>query len=152
MNLTHIRAEDLEYPVLFIQKGGFDVWSHSGSARSVVDLLQSRRQDTTDGIGLLVDCQGRSYNVVDAEDALVQNGRYLSRDERRRLTYTGITLICEGETSSVSVDEARRRIAWIVSARGHFESATGFGLPTGFSSADSVAELLQVMVTAGFRR
>ena len=53
----------------------------------------------------------------------------------RRLSYRGVTFVCEGTASVLSVDDLRHRIAWIVSALGHFESAEGFELPYGVASA-----------------
>ena len=84
--------------------------------------------------GPLVDGAARCYRVISAENPFFKDGRWLTRDERR----LGKTLICEGEPFSTSLDELRRKIVWLVSARGHFESEAGFGLPADVDTASTV--------------
>jgi len=142
MSFTHTPAEDFAYPVLLIQKDTFEVWSQPGSANNLVDRLV----ETNDRVGVLIDREGRSYRVVDAKKACMRDGQY-----PRHLSYTAITLVCDGQASSMSVDDVRQGIAWIISAKGHFESPTGFEFPYGFATANSVAELLQILATTRFR-
>ena len=130
--MTRVRADDLLYPAIFFYEDRFRICKDS---RSVV----------CEGGGLLVDGAARCYRVISAENPFFKDGRWLTRDERRRVTDLGKTLLCEGEPFSTSLDELRRKIVWLVSARGHFESAAGFGLPADVDTASTVYELLEIM-------
>lgn len=130
--MTRVRADDLLYPAIFFFADGFRIW-------------QDPRSVMCEGAGLLVDGDARCYRVIRAEDPFFKEGRLLTRDERRRLEYQGETLVCEGEPFSTSLDELRKKIVWLVSARGHFESAAGFGLPPDLDAANTVSELLEAL-------
>lgn len=130
--MTRVRVDDLLYPAIFLFKDGFRIWRNSRSVRC-------------EEAGLLVDGAMRCYRVVSAESPFIKDGRPLTRDERRRITDLSDTLVCEGEPFSMSLDELREKIVWLVSARGHFESAAGFGLGTDVETASTVSELLEVI-------
>ena len=53
-----------------------------------------------------------------------------------------------GDPVQLSVEDVRKKIVWLVSARGHFEVPQG--LPD-LSRAESVAELFGVLLNTGFR-
>lgn len=131
--MTRIRADELLYPAIFFDSYHFRIWRYSQSAGCLGRC------------GLLVDAAARCYRVIGDEHPFVKNGRWLSRDERRRVEYRGSTLLCEGKPFVMSVEELLHKIVWAVSARGHFESPEGFGLPPGLESATTVAELLDLL-------
>ena len=140
--MIRVRADDLLFPVIFFSQNGFVVWRDS---RSVMPF----------GSGQLVDREGRCYTVVGADDPFSEAVRRLARDDRRRLTpdeWRTIrdqcsTLVCEGQPFPISVDKVREKIVFLVSARRHFESPTGFGLPPALATSSTVWELLEVLGT-----
>ena len=131
MTFRRISAADVSFPVVFLTDTGIRVWQ---DARRLV----ARPRD-----GLLIDREGRSYQVVRTEDPFV-------RDDGR----WGVTLVCDGEPSTLTVEEVCQKLtatAWRVSALGHFESPEGFGIPRWSSSVGSVAELLDSLIAGGAR-
>jgi hypothetical protein len=141
--MIRVRADDLLFPVIFFSQNGFVVWRDS---RSVIAFRS----------GQLVDREGRCYTVVGADDPFSETNLRATLDERRRLTPDEwrrtirdqrSTLVCEGEPVSTSVHRVREKIVFLVSAQGHFESPTGFGLPPALATATTVWELLEVLGT-----
>lgn len=148
MNVTHIGAEAFSYPLLFLQKDTFEIWRDPADVAT--RCWVARRGRTSVMTGLLVSREGQSYRVIGVEETSLSEANYIQGHERR-VNYRGVTFVCEGTASILSVDDLRQRIAWIVSARGHFESAEGFELPYGVASASSVSDLFDTLTRRNFR-
>lgn len=131
--VIRVRADALLYPAIFFGSRHIRIWRDSESAGYL------------EGSGLLVDAGARCYRLIGSEDPFMKDGRWLSRDARRRVEYRGLTLLCDGESFVTSVEDLKRKIVWLVSARGHFESPEGFGLPAGLETASTVATLLNML-------
>ena len=133
MAWIRVRAEEISYPAVILRDDRFVVWRDVRSARVIAR-------------GLLVSSAGQAYPIVNAEASSI--GKWWSLKRRPRT----ITFVCDREPFTFSVDDIRRkldRIAWRVSASGHFESPAGFGTRYSLariSCADSVAELLAILV------
>ena len=138
MDTSELPIDHLLYPVVFFRANTFEVWRDSSAARAA-------------GPGILVDREGRAYQVLRSVSPLERAGPTLTRAEVRQLAGEGSTLLCEGERSLMSVADLRQRIVWLVSAQGDFESAEGFGLPSSMATATTVSELLEILIGAGFR-
>ena len=132
MSLRRISTRDLEYPVLCLAKDGYRVLRSPG-------LLGLPK------MGILVERHGLAHRVIAVEHPLIRDGRQVAPRERRHLLDTPVTFILEGEPWTMTVDDALRRIGWIVSARGQFESPSGFGLRLNLTSATSMSELLEML-------
>ena len=146
MSLIRLRAEDCAYPVLFLRREWFEVWQYPASAGSAF----SRTPSTGDRLGQLVDRQGLTYNVVGAEETPEAAGGDATLVKRRR-SLPGVTLICDGEPHTTSVDALVKQLAWIVSARGHFESPQGFGFPIAVTLAATVEDLIEALIVTRYR-
>ena len=132
MSSRRISEQDLAYPVLWLLKDGYRV------LRSPVLLRLPK-------MGILVERHGLAHRVIAVEHPLIRDVRLVAPRERRHLFDTPVTFICEGEPWTMTVDDALRRIAWIVSACGQFESPSGFGLSANLATATSMWELLEML-------
>jgi hypothetical protein len=151
MAFRHIFATDISYPALVLHRTGFEVWLDSGDFDPARALGEASREGTGELIGLLVDSQGHTYRILEAEDALWRFPKQFTHGERWVSRETLAKLICDLEPTTISVDELRQRIGWAVSAPGHFENPMGFGLPDTTTYA-TVAELLYFLGRRRFRR
>jgi hypothetical protein len=141
-DLKRIAVTDLTYPVLWLWQDEFLISSDSKLIPSALSRKPSR----------LVDRQGMAYRVVDIHSPWCPNGKLLRRAERRRLMERGVPpeeVVYSGEPVLLSVDQVREKIIWLVSARGHFEMPQG--LPSSVSFAESVEDLLGVLLADGWR-
>lgn len=129
--MIRVRSDDVAYPAVFIFQNHFKIVQGSRSLSGMP--------------GLLVDRDGRCYRVIGADSPRFRDGRSLTRAERRAITDAGVTLVCEGEPFSTTAGELRQTVVSLVSARGHFESRFGFGLPAAVGTASTVYELLEVL-------
>jgi hypothetical protein len=152
MAFRHIYATDISYPALILHRSGFEVWSDSGRFDPASALGGASREGTSEVIGLLVDREGHTYRILEAEGALWRFPKQFARGERWASPDTLAKLICDYEPTTISVEELRRRIGSMVGAQGHFESPDGFGLPAATTRTTSVAELLTVLLHNGFHR
>lgn len=138
--LRRILSRELRYPVLIIER---DRPLH----------ICGQGETLTGQTGLFVDNDGFAYQIVDVDDPLVRDGKPVPRAERVRLVQQGLHNVpvyihYKGEPVQLSVDVVRQKIAWLVSARGHFEIPQG--LPD-LSGTRSVAELIDILLKSGFR-
>ena len=108
-NAMNVRADELEYPVLFLQKDVFTV-----RLAPPVGIASQ---------GLLVDRRGLAWNV-------------LAYDDRTR------QIACDGPSVQLTAEQVRQKVSWLVSARGHFESSVGFGLPAALQDAETVEQVI----------
>ena len=108
-NAITVRADELEYPILFLQKDVFTV--------RLAPPLRVGSQ------GLLVDRQGHAWKVL----------AYDVRTQR---------IACDGPSVQLTAQQVRQKVAWLVSARGHFESSAGFGLPAALKDAETVEQVI----------
>jgi hypothetical protein len=151
MAFRHVYATDISYPALILHRTGLGVWSDSTDFDPATALESASREGTSELIGLLVDSQGHTYRILEAEDACWRFPKQFTRGERWASPNTIAKLICDLEPTTISVEELRQRIGWMASAPGHFENPDGFGLPDT-TAATTVSELLTVLMYNGFRR
>lgn len=108
-NAINMRADELEYPVLFLQQGFFTV-----SLAPPVGIASQ---------GLLVDRRGHAWKILDYDVRTQQ-------------------FACDGPSVQLTAEQVRQKVVWLVSARGHFESATGFGLSPALNYAETVEQVI----------
>jgi hypothetical protein len=108
----NVRSDELEYPVLFLQKDRFTV--------RLAPPLGIARQ------GLLVDRRGHAWQVLDYDHRTQQ-------------------IASDGPSVELTTEQVRQKVVWLVSARGHFESSRGFGLPAALNHADSVEQVILML-------
>ena len=108
----NVRADGLEYPVLFLQQGFFTV--------CLAPPLGIARQ------GLLVDRRGHAWQVLDYDHRTQQ-------------------IACDGPSVQLTAEQVRQKVVWLVSARGHFESSAGFGLPAALTHAETVEQVILML-------
>jgi hypothetical protein len=109
------------------------------------------RKGTSEVIGLLVDTEGQTYRILEAEDAFWRFPKQLTRGEPFMSPETIAKLVCDYEPTTSSVEDLRRRIGTMVGAQGHFERPGCFGFPDT-TSATTVAEYLTYLQHKGLRR
>jgi hypothetical protein len=73
--------------------------------------------------GLLVDRRGYAWNVLAYDDRTQQ-------------------IACDGPSVQLTAEQVRQKVVWLVSARGHFESSNGFGLPPALKYAETVEQII----------
>lgn len=76
--------------------------------------------------GLLVDSRGHAWKILG----------YDLRTQR---------ITCDGPSVQLTAEQVRQKVVWLVSARGHFESSSGFGLPAALNDADTVEQVILML-------
>ena len=112
-NAINVRADELEYPVLFLDKDG--------------PTVRLQPPAGFRGQGLLVDRRGYAWKV-------------LAYDHRTQ------QIACDGPSVQLTAEQVRQKVVWLVSARGHFESSMGFGLPPALQHADTVEQVILTLI------
>ena len=147
-------VDDLSFPALLVHPNGWVVWRDVRQAMADPRLLRLRGDDRTILPGRrvqawLVDASGTMHDIVEVEDARVDIMR-LPRAERVRAIESGgkagtVRLVCAGSSRPATIEDVVNRIAWLVSARGHFENPGGFGLRADVASAYTFPDLFDAL-------
>ena len=112
-NAMCVRADELEFPVLFLHEYGL--------------IVRLEPPVHIGGQGLLVDRRGYAWRVLHQDYGTQQ-------------------IACDGPSVQLTAEQVRQKVVWLVSARGHFESSAGFGLPSALGYAETVEQVILTLI------
>jgi hypothetical protein len=134
--MRHVPLRELRFPVLYLGENHFAIWRSAD--RSPIRFMSASHRLAEGATSMIVDSQGCALSVTGA--MLVD-----PPGTPKRRAGTQVVLICDEQNIQLSVHDIRTRIIWLVSARGHFESPEGFGIPSDVESARTIQDLFDVL-------